>query len=200
MISGPSGAGKGTLIARALSELDGLVLSVSATTRPPREGEKNGQEYLFLSRSCFRRWIREGRFLEWAAYDGHLYGTPRRPVEENLQAGRDVILEIELDGAKQVLERVPDAAFVFIMPPSMAELERRLEVRGTERRDAVQRRLSEAHRELEEMTGNPAWLVGHQHYVIVNDDADSAAKELVKVINEIREAARSGCSSSSEVH
>ena len=137
MISGPSGAGKGTIIARVLEALDGLALSVSATTRAPRPGEIDGVHYHFLSRDEFERAVAEGRFLEWVNYGSDLYGTLLGEVEDGLRRGNDVILEIELQGARAVRRALPDAELVFIAPPSFGELVARLRGRATESEDAI---------------------------------------------------------------
>jgi guanylate kinase len=126
VVSGPSGAGKSTLIRAALDAVPELAYSVSATTRDPRPGEVDGRDYVFLTREEFERWIEEDRFLEWAQYSGNLYGTPEQKVEEFLDEGRSVILEIELQGARQVRRKRPDAAMVFVRAPSLDETRRRL--------------------------------------------------------------------------
>ncbi|MFH1834292.1 MAG: guanylate kinase [bacterium] len=187
VISGPSGSGKGTLIERLVALTPGLAVSVSATTRPRRRGEVEGREYFFLSENDFRRRVDEGWFLEWAAYSSHLYGTPRLAVEEHLAAGRDVILEIELDGAQQVLERCPDALMVFIMPPSIAELERRLRGRKTESERAIEDRLARAQEEIEAVRARVGPGRRRFDYVIVNDSVKRASEELARVIQQTKE-------------
>lgn len=149
VVSGPSGAGKGTLIRAALEEVESLAYSVSATTRAARPGEADGEDYIFLSREEFERWIDEGRFLEWAEYSGNLYGTLEPPVDRLLEAGVSVILEIELQGARQVRKRRPDAEMVFVSAPSLEETRRRLAGRSTETVDAVRRRMDAAQVEVE---------------------------------------------------
>lgn len=144
VVSGPSGAGKSTLIREALDAIPQLAYSVSATTRPPRPGEVDGEHYVFLSREDFERWIGEGKFLEWAEYSGNLYGTPEGKVEELLELGRSVILEIELQGARQVREKRPDAVMVFVRAPSLEETRRRLTGRATETAEALETRLATA--------------------------------------------------------
>ncbi len=144
VVSGPSGAGKSTLIREALDAVPRLAYSVSATTRPARPGEVDGEHYVFLSREDFERWIREGKFLEWAEYSGNLYGTPEGKVEELLDLGWSVILEIELQGARQVREKRPDAAMVFVRAPSLEETRRRLTGRATETAEAMETRLATA--------------------------------------------------------
>lgn len=129
VISGPSGVGKGSVITKLACRID-FHRSVSATTRDPRPGEVDGIDYFFLDEGTFREWIDEGRFLEWAEFSNYLYGTPRKAVEDELEAGRNVVLEIEVQGAMQVKAAMPDAVFIFITPPSLEELEARLAGRG----------------------------------------------------------------------
>ena len=186
MISGPSGAGKGTLIHRVMQRTPHLTCSVSATTRRPRAGEKNGKDYFFLTEPEFKAWARADRFLEWAEYGGHLYGTPRQAVNDQLALGNDVILEIELEGARQVLDQRENAAMIFIMPPSLEELERRLRLRNTESEDALGKRLARAEEEISDVRGK-VWRGRRQFdYVIVNDSVERASEELADVIGEIR--------------
>jgi len=187
VIAGPSGAGKGTLVARLLRQLSGIVLSVSATTRPRRLGEVDGREYFFLSRTQFKDWVERGLFLEWATYSGHRYGTPKQAVTDHLNAGLDVILEIEIEGARQVLEQCPAALMIFIMPPSLAELERRLRGRKTESEESIQKRLGRAAEEMAAVAAGE-WPGRRQFdYVIVNDSVKRASQELVRVIQQTRE-------------
>ncbi|MHB0978658.1 MAG: guanylate kinase [Thermoleophilia bacterium] len=186
VISGPSGAGKGTLIARVLPLFDRLVVSVSATTRSRRAGEGEGREYFFLTRDEFLRRVEAGEFLEWAAYGDNFYGTPAASVEAHLSAGDDVILEIELQGARQVMDRVPDAEMVFIAPPSLSELEERLRRRDTETELAIERRMGHARDEMDELARDALRDSREFHYVIVNDDVDVAAEQLRSAIDDIR--------------
>lgn len=148
VITGPSGVGKGTLVSRLLARHPRIWLSVSATTRAPRAGEVEGQSYFFLGREAFEQQVAAGGFLEWAEFAGNLYGTPRGPVEEQLAAGRPVLLEIELEGARQVRHSFPAGVQVFIKPPSFEELERRIRGRGTDSEEAIARRLERARVEL----------------------------------------------------
>jgi guanylate kinase len=178
VISGPSGAGKGTVIALVKERLDRVVTSVSATTRAPRPGEVDGREYYFLSRESFEHGVAAGEFLEWVEYSGNLYGTLRSDVEAKLAAGDDVILEIELVGARAVRTTVPDAVSVFIAPPSMAELAQRLRGRGTETDEAIARRLNRAVTEVA--------AAGEFDHVVVNDDAARAAAEVAAIIADRR--------------
>ena len=162
-------------------------MSISATTRATRPGEQDGREYFFLSEKEFRNWIRQGRFLEWAEYTGHLYGTPRHAVQESLEAGRDVILEIELKGAKKVLAQCPEALMIFIMPPSLEELERRLRGRKTETEEAIQNRLARAKEEMVEVENKMRRSRRKHHYGIVNDSVKRASAELAGIIEQIRD-------------
>jgi guanylate kinase len=148
VLSGPSGVGKSTVIAALREKRPELWVSVSATTRPPRPGESDGVQYHFLSDEEFDQWIREGRFLEWATFAGYRYGTPKAPVELKIGAGESVLIEIELQGARQVRANMPEALLVFLAPPSWEELERRLVGRGTESEATIIARLSAARDEL----------------------------------------------------
>lgn len=147
VVSGPSGSGKGTILSEVLKSPD-YVYSVSATTRSPRKGEIDGKHYFFLARDEFEQRIASGGFVEYAEYNGNYYGTPTEFVEHNLDEGKNVILEIEVQGAMQIKKTVPDALFVFMTPESREELEDRLRARGTEEEEVIQRRLSIADREI----------------------------------------------------
>lgn len=164
-----------------------MELSVSATTRARRAGERHGRDYFFLSEIEFRRWASEERFLEWAEYAGHLYGTPAAAVRDNLEGGRDVILEIELKGANEVLSHCPEAVMIFIMPPSLEELERRLRGRRTESEEAIRSRLKRAKEEMAEVEKKMRRGLPPLHYVIVNDSVNRASDELAGIIQSIRE-------------
>jgi guanylate kinase len=148
VLTGPSGVGKGTLVKLLLERHPEIWLSVSATTRAPRQGEEEGRSYFFLSRPAFEQRVAEGGLLEWAEFAGNLYGTPRQPVEQRLAEGRPVLLEIELEGARQVRRSFPAGFQVFLEPPSFAELERRIRGRGSDSEEAIARRLERARVEL----------------------------------------------------
>ncbi|MGA1285763.1 MAG: guanylate kinase, partial [Prochlorothrix sp.] len=148
VLTGPSGVGKGTLLRSVLSQHPELHLSVSATTRSPRPGEVEGQDYYFVSQSVFEDWVAAGQLLEWAEYAGNYYGTPRQPVLAQLAQGKTVILEIELEGARQVRQTFPEALQVFVLPPSLAVLEERLRGRSQDSAAAIEKRLDRAKVEL----------------------------------------------------
>lgn len=175
VISGPSGVGKGT-IRKALFELpdNNFCYSVSMTTRKPREGEVDGEDYYFVSREEFERRIDEGQFLEYAEFVGQYYGTPRDYIERKLNEGKEVIIEIEVQGALKVRERMPEAVFVFIVPPSRDELFERLMNRGTEMTDDIKKRIEKAEREFH--------LAYKYDYIVVNDDVYNAADRIVAII------------------
>jgi guanylate kinase len=166
VLTGPSGVGKGTLLRSLVERHPDLYLSISATTRTPRPGELDGQNYFFLSRMEFERLIAQGELLEWAEFAGNLYGTPRQPVENQIKQGRSVILEIELEGARQIRKYFPDALRIFILPPSLPELEFRIRHRGTESEEAISRRLQRARAEIDAAT--------EFDMQIVNDDFEQA--------------------------
>ena len=174
VISGFSGAGKGTVIKKLMQAHEGYVLSVSVTTRKPREGEVDGREYYFRTNEAFEALIEQDGFLEHAGYTDSYYGTPRAFVEESLRAGFNVLLEIEVQGAMQIRDRIPQAALIFVTPPNAAELERRLVSRGKDQDDAITRRLRRALDETDFIPEYP-WLV-------LNDDADACAESIHAVI------------------
>ena len=175
VISAPSGAGKGTVI-KKLRELNPeLVVSVSATTRSPREGEVDGEAYHFVTKSRFLEMIKRGDFLEYAEYVGDFYGTPKEQVRSNIASGKDVLLEIEVQGARQVLSAEPGAISIFIIPPDMEELERRLRGRGTDFGDKIAARLEIANAEI--------GMKNQYAHVVVNDDVKRAAEEILSIIN-----------------
>ena len=174
VFTGPSGAGKGTLLSRLMAEDDRLFYSISATTRAPRSGETDGVQYYFLTRADFERKIAQNAFLEHARYVDNYYGTLEAPVNEKLAEGYDVILEIEVQGAMQVHQKRPDAVMVFIAPPSFEELAARLRGRGTEDEEKVRKRLETAKEELKSR--------GRFDYVVVNDEIDRAVRELQGIL------------------
>ena len=178
VVSGFSGAGKGTLMRELLKRYDNYALSVSATTRTPREGEKDGQEYFFVSKEEFLKMIEEQRLIEYAQYVNHYYGTPKDYVEEKLASGKDVILEIEIQGAMKIKEKIPEAVLIFVTPPSVDELRRRLEGRGTETQEVIESRLSRAAEEAEGMED--------YDYLLVNDDLEECVNELHRIISSER--------------
>ncbi len=175
VISGFSGAGKGTLVKKMLSAYDRFALSISMTTRAPREGEVNGREYFFVTREEFDETVANGGLLEHATYVGNSYGTPKSYVEEQIANGKDVILEIEVQGALQVKEIFPEAILLFVTPPSIAELKKRLTGRGTEAEEVVNKRILRAAEEVV--------LMDRYDYILVNDDLDECMANAVKYID-----------------
>ena len=174
VFTGPSGTGKGTILSQVLKQDARLFLSVSATTRAPREGEIHGRHYYFLDKQTFEDKINNGEFLEYAQYVGNYYGTLEEPVNEQLANGNDVILEIEVQGAMQIHEKRPDAVMIFVAPPSIEELERRLVGRGTENPEKVAARMKTAEEELKQ--------ADKFDYIIVNDDLDCAIADLLAIL------------------
>lgn len=173
VVSAPSGCGKGTILAEVLKN-DNFYYSVSATTRSPREGEVNGVNYHFLTKEGFEQLISEDGMLEYACYCGNYYGTPRKAVFDKLEEGKDVILEIEVQGAMKIREKCPEAMFVFILPPSLAALRHRLEKRGTESPEVIEKRVGEAAGEIEKAY--------NYDYIIVNDDLDEAVSDFLTAV------------------
>lgn len=174
VISGPSGAGKSTVVFKAMESRDDVCFSTSVTTRKPRPGEVDGKEYFFVDLDRFKEMVENDELLEHAEYVANSYGTPRAYVEEKLAAGMNVILDIEVQGARQVNEKKPDSVKVFIIPPSLDELERRLKGRGTDTPRAIEARLIRAKQEYKE--------ADFYDYIIINDDAERAAKELSAIM------------------
>ena len=174
VITGPSGAGKGTVLSKVLTQMDKVFYSVSATTRAPRPGEIDKVHYYFVSKDEFDGMIEKDLLLEYAGYAGNFYGTPSKPVDTHLNNGEDVLLEIELQGAMQIKERRPDAIFIFIAPPSLEELEERLRGRGTEDEEHVKMRLEKARLECA-----AAEMFNH---IVVNDIVERAVEEIKEII------------------
>ncbi len=174
VVSGFSGAGKGTVMKRLLEKYDNYALSISATTRAPRPGEEEGKAYFFKSKEAFEQLIREDALLEYACYVENYYGTPRAYVEEQLQKGKNVILEIEIQGAMKIREKIPEALLVFVTPPSMEELKNRLTGRGTETQEVIESRLARAGEEAEGME--------QYDYLLINDELEECVDTLHSII------------------
>ncbi|RKJ44755.1 guanylate kinase [bacterium 1XD42-8] len=174
VVSGFSGAGKGTLLKSLVSKYENYQISISATTRSPREGEKEGREYFFVAKEKFEDMISKGEFMEYAQYVGNYYGTPKKYVEDRMKKGKDVILEIEIQGALQIKKNYPDALLLFVMPPSILELKNRLLNRGSETMELIESRLRRAKEE--------AMGIEEYDYIIVNEELDFSVEELHHVI------------------
>lgn len=174
VMSGFSGAGKGTLMKRMLADYEEFCFSVSMTTRAPREGEVDGKDYFFVDRPAFEKAISEDGFVEYAEYCGNYYGTPKSYVDKQLKAGKCVILDIEVQGAMQIKEKFPDALMVFVTPPSIEVLIERLRARGTETEEVIQKRIKRAKEE--------ALSIGKYEYIVVNDDLDEAVKDMHEMV------------------
>lgn len=174
VVSGPSGSGKGTIMGKLLENYDEAWLSVSMTSRAIRSNDIPNETYFFVSKEEFEKRIEDGVFLEYAMYNGNYYGTPRDKINEKLSEGRDVILEIEIQGTLKVKELVPDAIFIFILPPSMKELKRRLINRGTDSMDKILDRFKTAYKEINEVT--------KYNYVVINDDVDTAVDKVKSIL------------------
>lgn len=185
IVAAPSGAGKSTLVNALLEREPGISLSISHTTRPPRQGEEYGRHYYFVERAEFEREVAEGIFLEHAQVHGNFYGTSRKTVEDLLNKGRDVLLEIDWQGAAQIRKSKPDCVSVFILPPSRAELERRLRGRGSDSAEVIERRLRNSRGE-----------IAHAHefdYIIVNDRFEDALDGLQAIVQAVRQRSRLQC-------
>ncbi len=179
VVAAPSGTGK-TTVCRRVVERDGRIsFSVSHTTRRKRDGEVAGRDYCFVDEPEFRRLVAEGAFLEWAEYNAHLYGTSWKAIDRGLAGGRELLLEIEVQGARQVRARRPDARLIFLLPPSMEELERRLQGRGTDSAEEIRRRLKVANGELE--------AIGEFDYAVIDDDLECCLENLLEIIRAERE-------------
>ncbi|WP_258000430.1 guanylate kinase [Bacillus sp. Marseille-P3661] len=174
VLSGPSGVGKGTVRKALFEDNINLQYSISATTRAPREGEQNGVDYFFKSKEEFEKMIDENKLLEWAQFVGNYYGTPIEYVKETLDTGKDVLLEIEVQGALQVRNAFPEAVLIFLIPPSLEELKNRIIGRGTETEEIVKDRLDTAKIEIEMMSA--------YDYVVVNDQVDNACKRIKSIV------------------
>ena len=174
ILSGPSGAGKGTIHNELLKTEENLTYSVSMTTRSPRPGEEEGVDYYFVTEEQFKKEIKKGSFLEYALVHGNYYGTLKKNVNDSLDKGFDVILEIDIQGALKIKENNPDAIFIFIMPPSMRELKNRLVKRGTETKDKLIERFKNAYKEVNEMN--------KYNYVVINDEVDKAVEKVHSIM------------------
>jgi len=174
VLSGPSGVGKGTVCAALRKTAEDLVYSVSATTREPRAGEVEGVNYFFKTKEQFLQMIENDELLEWAEYVGNYYGSPQRFVEETLASGKDVILEIEVQGALKVKAKLPEGVFTFLLPPSLDELQNRIETRGTESQESISKRMSAAHAEIQ--------FLKHYDYAIVNDKVELACSRIQSIL------------------
>jgi len=178
VVSAPSGGGKTTLVKSAMAAEPSLQLSVSCTTRKPRDGEVDGVDYRFVSQQSFREFLDEGEFVEWAEVFDHAYATPRTPLDVAIGEGRDILLDVDIQGARSLRKAYPkDAVGIFVMPPSAAVLEARLRARGTDDEAQIARRLARVREEV-----SAAREVGVYDYLIVNDDRDKAADDLLSII------------------
>lgn len=174
VISGASGTGKGTVCSSLMKDRKEISYSISATTRPPREHEQDGVNYYFLTRETFEKMIAEGDFLEWAEVYGNYYGTPLKKIQERLSDGQDILLEIDTQGALKVMEKCPEGVFIFLLPPSMEELERRIRSRGTETEESLARRLGAAKQEIG---------IGRRYqYVVMNDTVKNAVNRIKAIL------------------
>ena len=175
VISGPSGTGKGTIVKQILEKDNNLVISVSATTRLPRTGEQNGKDYHFLNKEDFKTMIENDGLLEYAEYCDNFYGTPKQVVEQALNNGNDVILEIEVQGAQKIREKCPDSVSIFVAPPSMHELRARLKNRSTESDEVIDKRTAQAAVELK--------CANDYNYIVVNDKLEKCVLDILSIIN-----------------
>lgn len=174
VVSGPSGTGKGTVCGELLAQTPELAYSISATTRKPREGEVDGKNYYFMDKAAFEKMIEEGGFLEYANVYGNYYGTPIGKIEERLAAGEDILLEIDTQGALNVMKKCPDGLFIFLLPPSIGDLERRIRGRGSETAESLAKRLGAAKEEI---------AIGRQYgYVVVNDTVKRAVERIKSIM------------------
>jgi guanylate kinase len=174
VVSGPAGVGKGTVVSRARKKNKNIVYSVSATSRKPRPGEKDGTNYYFVSRERFKEMIRKQELVEWVEYCGNFYGTPRAYVEEQLKKGRIVLLEIEVKGASNIKKQYPECVSIFIAPPDLDELKKRITNRGTEPPDVIEERMRRAEKEMEH--------ISEYDYVVINDTVDNSSNRLLEIL------------------
>ena len=174
ILTGPSGVGKGTVIKKILDKEKNIWLSISATTRNPRKGEKEGENYYFLSENEFKKMIDKKLFLEWAKFAGNYYGTPLSSVREKIERGFIVLLEIEVEGAKQIKEKFPESLSIFLLPPNKDELEKRIRNRGTEKEESIKRRLARANYEIE--------ASDEFDFAVINHDISETVKNVIKII------------------
>jgi len=174
ILTGPSGVGKGTVVKEILGKDKNIWLSISATTRKPRDGEKDGENYYFLSPGKFKEMIEKNLFLEWAKFAGNYYGTPLSSVNEKIKKGISVLLEIEVEGAKQIKEKFPNSISIFLLPPDKAELERRIRKRGTEKEEAIKKRLLRANYEIS--------ASNQFDFALTNHNVDDTAKKIIQLI------------------
>ena len=174
ILTGPSGVGKGTVVKKILGKEKNIWLSISATTREPRKGEKEGENYYFLNEEKFKEMIEQNLFLEWAKFAGNYYGTPLSSVNEKIKEGFTVLLEIEVEGAKQIKEKFPNSMSIFLLPPDLEELERRIRNRGTEEEEAIKKRLARANYEIS--------ASNNFDFSLKNHNVDETAKRIIKII------------------
>ena len=175
VVSGPSGSGKDTLLSQLFKKCPEIKFSISSVTRPMRAGEKEGEKYNFISRKEFEEMLQRDELLEHNVYVGNYYGTPKAPVLNASKNGEDIIIEVDVNGAKQIREKLPQAVSIFIMPPSFAELEKRLSGRGTETEEVIAERMNSALFEIERAT--------EYDYIVVNDDIDTAVDDIIQIIS-----------------
>ena len=174
VVSGPSGAGKSTVISRVMEQDKSVVFSVSATTRKPREGEHDGVDYYFVDTESFKRMISDGELLEYAQYVENFYGTPKAPVDENLNKGLSVLFDIEVQGAMQIKNICPEAILIFVIPSEFSQIEKRLHMRGTDSEEKIRQRINTAKHEYS--------MALNYDYIVLNDDPDTAANEIKSII------------------
>ncbi len=175
IISGPSGTGKDTLMKKIFEKMPELAFSISSITRPMREGEVEGEKYNFISRERFEQMLADDELLEYNLYVGNYYGTPKTPIINSIENGKDILIEVDVNGATQIRSKMPDVVTIFILPPSLEELKRRLVGRGTDSVEVIEKRLNEALREIE---GSVDY-----DYVVVNDDLDTAVDDFIKILS-----------------